>query len=59
MAAKAPEQISGLTQIFPIDMDTLSTKQNGIPTSGRSGIFEPERGEVELTLANAMHQLDA
>ena len=59
MAAKAPVQISGLTEIFPIDMDILSTKQNGIPNSGRSGIFEPERGEVELTLANAMHQLDA
>ena len=59
MAAKAPVQISGLTEIFPIDMDTLSIEQNGIPTSGRSGIFEPERGEVELTLANAMHQLDA
>jgi hypothetical protein len=48
-----------LAEIFPIDMDTLSIEQKGIPNSGRSGIFEPEHGELELTLANAMHQLDA
>ena len=48
-----------LADTFPIDMDTLSIEQDGIPDSGRSGIFEPEHGEVELTLANAMHQFDA
>jgi hypothetical protein len=47
------------TEIFPIDMDTLSIKQDGIPDSERGGIFKPEHRDVELTLANAMHQFDA
>jgi hypothetical protein len=45
--------------MLPIDRDTLSIEQDGIPDSGRSGIFEPEHGDVELPLANAMHQFDA
>ena len=48
-----------LAEMLPIDMDALSIEQDGIPDSGRSGIFEPDHGEVELTLANAMHQFDA
>jgi hypothetical protein len=42
-----------------IDMDTLLIRQDSIPDGGRSGILEPENAEVELTLANAMYQLDA
>jgi hypothetical protein len=48
-------QMACLAEKFPIGMDTLSIEQDGIPDSGRSGIFEPEHGEVELPLANAMH----
>ena len=51
--------MAGLAEMFPIETGTLSIEQDGIPDSGRSGIFEPEHGEVELTLANAMHQFDA
>jgi hypothetical protein len=51
----APVQIASLTEMFPIDMDTLSIEQDSIPDGGRSGIFEPEHGEVELPLANAVH----
>ena len=52
-------QMADQAEIFPIDMDTLSIEQDGIPDSERSGIFKPEHGEVELTLANTMHQFDA
>jgi hypothetical protein len=52
---EAPVQIAGLTGMFSIDMDTLSIEQDSIPDGGRSGIFEPEHGEVELPLANAVH----
>jgi Protein of unknown function (DUF1302) len=52
-------QMTCLGQKFPIGMDTLSIEQDGILDSGRGGIFEPEHGEVELPLANAMHQFDA
>jgi hypothetical protein len=34
-------------------------REDRIPNARRSGIFEVERCEIELTLANAMHQLDA
>lgn len=36
-----------LAEMLPLDIDTLSIEQDGIPDSGRSGIFEPERAEVE------------
>jgi hypothetical protein len=52
-------QMACLAEMRPIDMNALSIEQDGIPDSGRSGIFEPDLGEVELTLANAMHQFDA
>ena len=52
-------QIAGVAETSPINKDTLSIEQDGIPDGGRSGILEPESAEVELTLANAMHQLDA
>jgi hypothetical protein len=34
-------------------------REDRIPNGGRSGIFEVERREIELALANAVHQLDA
>jgi len=52
-------QMACLAEMFPINMDTLSIVRDRIPDSRRSGIFEPEHGEVELSLANAMHQFDA
>lgn len=52
-------QIAGPVKIFSINMDTLLTEQDDIPDNGRRGILEPESAEVELTLANAMHQFDA
>jgi hypothetical protein len=42
-----------------INMQTLSIVNGSIPDGVCIGVPEPERGEVELTLANAMHQLDA
>jgi hypothetical protein len=42
-----------------IDMDILSIERDPIPDRGRGGVLEPENGEVELTFAIAMHQLDA
>ncbi|WP_373683122.1 hypothetical protein [Paraburkholderia sp. UYCP14C] len=56
---KAPVQIGSVVEIIFIDLDTLSIEQDGVPNRGRGGIAEPERAEVELRLANAMHQLDA
>ena len=44
---------------FHIGTDTVSIGQDSIPDSGRSGILEAELREIELTLANAMHQLHA
>jgi len=52
-------QMGGLAERFPVDIGTLSIEQDGIPDSGRSGILEPDNGEIELPLANAMHQFDA
>ena len=57
--AAALVQMDRLAEKFPIYMDTLSIEQDGIPDSGCRGIFEPEHGEVELPLTNAMHQFDA
>jgi hypothetical protein len=55
----APVQIAGPVETPLINMDTLSIENDSIPDGGRSGVPEPESGEVELALANAMHQLDA
>ena len=55
----APVQIGSVVEIIFIDLDTLSIEQHGVPNRGRGGIAEPERAEVELRLANAIHQLDA
>lgn len=49
-------QIGGVAEMFLIDMDTLSIEQDNIPDGGRS---EALKGEVELPLADTMHQLDA
>ncbi len=40
-------------------MDTLSSRQDRIPYGWHSGILEAELREIELALANAMHQLNA
>ena len=52
-------QIDGVAEMFRIDMDTLLIEQEKIPDGGRSDVLDRESGEVELPLANAMHQLDA
>jgi hypothetical protein len=46
-------------EMFLIDMDTFSIEQDSIPDGECSGVIKRESGEIELTLANAMHQLDA
>jgi len=51
-------QIAGGAEMSVIKKDALFIEQDGIPDGGRSGILEPESTEVELTLANALHQLD-
>jgi hypothetical protein len=35
------------------------SQEDRIPNGRCSGVFEVERREIESTLANAMHQLDA
>lgn len=42
-----------------INKDTLFVKQDRIPDYGCSDILESKSAEVELSLANAVHQLDA
>jgi len=48
-------QIARRVKRVPINKDTLFIKQD----SWRNGILESESTEIELTLANAVHQLDA
>jgi hypothetical protein len=55
----APVQIAGGVEMSSINTDALFIEHDGIPDVERSGILEPESTEVELTLANSMHQLDA
>jgi hypothetical protein len=38
--SKAPVQIGDPIEVFRIAKDILSSRQYGIPDSGRSGIFE-------------------
>jgi hypothetical protein len=52
-------QTGGVAEMFAGDMDILLIEQDGIPDCGRSDIVDAELHEVELPLANAMHQLDA
>lgn len=52
-------QIAGSAEMFRINMDTLLIEEDGIPNGGCCGVLEPESAEVELPLANAVHQLDA
>jgi hypothetical protein len=52
-------QIAGRAKTYPINKVPLFIGKDRSPDCGRSGVIEPERAEVELTLANAMHQLDA
>ena len=59
MIDEALVQIASSAEMLLINMDTLSIENDSIPDGVCIGDPEPERGEVELTLANAMHQLDA
>ena len=59
IAERALVQIVGSAEMLLINMDTLLIEEGGIPNGGRSGVLEPESAEVELPLANAMHQFDA
>ncbi|MFM0720743.1 hypothetical protein PQQ73_30965 [Paraburkholderia strydomiana] len=52
-------KIAGGAEMSSINMDTLFIEEGGVPDGGRSGILDPESTEVELPLANAMHQFDA
>ena len=52
-------KIGGVPEMFLIDMDSLSIEQDSIPDGELSGVLKRESGEIELTLANTMHQLDA
>jgi hypothetical protein len=52
-------QIGCASAISLINMDTLSIEKDSIPDGGSSDVIKRESGEVELPLANAMHQLDA
>jgi hypothetical protein len=52
-------QIASSAEMLLINMDTLLIEQDSIPDIARCGVLEPESTEVELPLANAMHQLDA
>jgi len=56
---RALVQIARGAEIFLIIKDTSIRKQDRIPDIQCSGILEPESPDVKLTLANAMHQLDA
>jgi putative transposase len=51
-------RIAGSADII-INMDTLLIGQDSIPDVGHFDVLELESADVELSLANAMHQLDA
>ena len=51
-------QIADGAEMPSINKDTLFIEQDGIPDGWRSGILESKSVEIELTLANAVHQLD-
>jgi hypothetical protein len=55
---RALVQIAGPVETLSLNEDIVSIEQDSVPDGGRGGIFEPESAEVELPLANAMHQLD-
>jgi hypothetical protein len=52
-------QLADEAEMSAVNKDTLFIEQDNIPDGGRGGILEAESAEVELTLANAMHQLNA
>jgi len=57
--ARVLVQIGRVAEMLRIGMDTLLIEQDGIPDGVRTSILEPESGEVELALANAMQQRDS
>lgn len=52
-------QIAGQIEMPLINKDALLVEEDRIPDGGRCRIIESESSEIELPLANAMHQLDA
>lgn len=52
-------QLGCVSALSFINMDTLSIEEDSVPDRGGSGVIKRESGEVELSLANTMHQLDA
>ena len=52
-------QIAGEAETSSINKDALFIEQDSIPDCGCSSILESESAEIELTLADAVHQLDA
>lgn len=52
-------QTAGEAETSPIHKDALFIEQDSIPDGGCSSILESESAEIELTLADAVHQLDA
>ena len=52
-------QTGGEAETFPIYKDALFIERDGIPDGRYSSILEPESAEIELALADAVHQLDA
>jgi hypothetical protein len=52
-------QIVDETEASPINKDSIFVEKDSISGGGHNGIFESDSPEVELPLANAVHQLDA
>ena len=52
-------QTAGEAETPPIHKDALFIEQDRIPDGRCSSILESESAEIELTLADAVHQLDA
>jgi hypothetical protein len=52
-------QTAGEAKTSPIYKDALFIEQNGIPDGRCGSMLEPESAEIERTLADAVHQLDA
>ena len=52
-------QTGGEAETFPIYKDALFIERDGIPDGRYSSILEPESAEIEVALADAVHQLDA
>lgn len=52
-------QTGGEAETSPIYKDALFIEQDGVPDGRYSSILELGSAEIELALADAVHQLDA